>query len=163
MWIGWPLRKSNGESDNPLPKDRSDGSSSSPGHLRLSGLHPLLGKVLEGGKGGEAADGLLPTTRAVKAIRAWLRRNLHLPIEDQHAALKQKLLGHYGYYGIIGNARALGTFWHHVKLAWRYWLDRRYQRARMCWLQFVRLLERYPLPLPKLVPRAVPRVANPSL
>ena len=134
-----------------------------PGTFDFLGFTHYWGKSWKGGWVVKRQTARSRLTRAVKAIHAWLRRNLHLPIEDQHAALKRKLLGHYGYYGIIGNARTLGTFWHHVKRAWRYWLDRRSRRARMFWQQFVRLLERYPLPLPKLVHRAAPRVANPPL
>ena len=33
---------------------------------------------------------------------------------------------------------------------WRKWLDRRSQRARMSWERMTKLLERYPLPRPRL-------------
>jgi len=37
--------------------------------------------------------------RAVKKIADWCRLNRHLPIAEQYQALKQKLQGHYTYYG----------------------------------------------------------------
>ena len=35
---------------------------------------------------------------------------MHEPIEAQYQTLKQKLLGHYGYYGITGNFYSLQEF-----------------------------------------------------
>jgi RNA-directed DNA polymerase len=100
-------------------------------------------------------------TRAAKTIRAWLSRNLHLPIDDQHMALSQKLKGHYGYYGVSGNLSALWSFRRLVERAWRLWLDRRSQKAKMTWPRFKRLLSRYLLPDPRIVHPAPVRVANP--
>jgi RNA-directed DNA polymerase len=99
-------------------------------------------------------------TRAAKAIRAWLSRNLHLSIDDQHVALSQKLKGHYGYYGVSGNLRALWSFRRLVERAWRSWLDRRSQKAKMTWPRFKQLLGRFLLPDPCIVHRVPVRVAN---
>ena len=61
--------------------------------------------------GGQAQDGEGPTqASAWTALSAWCRENLHLPIGDQHQKLTQKLEGHYGYYGIIGNYASLQKF-----------------------------------------------------
>ena len=49
----------------------------------------------------------------------------------QQRALAQKLNGHYGYFGIIGNFVALQRFLYGVRRTWRKWLNRRSQRARM--------------------------------
>jgi hypothetical protein len=59
--------------------------------------------------------------------------------------------GHYAYYGITGNARALRWFLWAVSRAWRKWLDRRNRCRVMVWDRFKRLLRRYPLPWPKIV------------
>ncbi len=56
------------------------------------------------------------------SIAQWCRANRHLPISEQHAKLSQKVRGHYAYYGITGNARALGWFLMAVSRAWRKWL-----------------------------------------
>jgi hypothetical protein len=40
---------------------------------------------------------------------------------------------------------------HEVKRAWRKWLHRRSNRARMTWERFNLLLSRYPLPEPRIV------------
>jgi group II intron reverse transcriptase/maturase len=70
-------------------------------------------------------------TRALQAIRLWCRRNRHAPVAEQHAALVQKLRGHYGYYGITGNSVAITRFRTEVRKIWRKWLDRRH-RGRTC-------------------------------
>lgn len=85
-------------------------------------------------------------TRALRAIRQWCRRCRHLPIEVQHRVLGAKVRGHLGYYGITANARRVQGYVREVRRTWRYWLDRRSQRARMTWERFVRLEQRYPLP-----------------
>jgi len=100
-------------------------------------------------------------TRALAAIRDWCRKQRHQPIRDQHLALVLKVRGHCGYYGIIGNARGIGCFHQNVLSAWRFWLDRRSQRARMTWAKFSRLMARYPLPCTMISPRNSRSFANP--
>jgi RNA-directed DNA polymerase len=98
--------------------------------------------------------------RALKRITEWCQRHRHIPIGEQHVALRRKLVGHYNYFGIIGNSRSLGRFFHEVRVAWRRWLDRRSNRAPMPWSRFVLLLGRYPLPAPRIVRRLA---ANPTV
>jgi group II intron reverse transcriptase/maturase len=88
--------------------------------------------------------------RAIKAVYEWCRRHRHDPIKEQHLALTRKLKGHYGYYGVNGNMRALHVLRYRVTRAWRTWLDRRSQRARMKWKRFNELLRRFPLPAPRI-------------
>lgn len=99
--------------------------------------------------------------RALKAVGAWLRDHRHDPIRAQHAALSAKLRGHYGYYGITGNGRALRRMSYFVKWRWRYWLDRRSSSRRLTWEKFDRIHRRFPLPLPKVVHSSLARSANP--
>ena len=88
--------------------------------------------------------------RALKRVADWCRRHRHQPVREQWAALKRKVLGHFGYFGITGNYQALHNFWRRVIGAWRVWLSRRSQRAWISWEGMNRLLERYPLPQPRL-------------
>jgi len=87
---------------------------------------------------------------AVKRVRDWCRQHMHRPVPEQWAALKQKLQGHYSYYGVEGNSRALSRFAYQVYGAWRWCLNRRSQRARMTWERMKLLSERYPLPPPRI-------------
>jgi group II intron reverse transcriptase/maturase len=65
--------------------------------------------------------------RALKRVTDWCRRHRHQPVREQRDALKRKLLGHFGYFGITGNYPALHNFWRRVIDAWRVWLSRRSQ------------------------------------
>jgi RNA-directed DNA polymerase len=85
-------------------------------------------------------------SRAIKAIGDWLRKNRHQKLPDQQKALRQKLQGHYNYYGLTGNSKALGNFLYMVIRLWKKWLGRRSQKAEFNWAAMERLLKRYPLP-----------------
>ena len=100
-------------------------------------------------------------SRSLKAVRTWCRTHRHLPIAEQQRVLGRKLLGHYAYYGITGNARALARFWWEVRRSWRQWLDRRSNSSRMSWERFNRLLMRYPLPPPRVVHSVHSTAASP--
>jgi hypothetical protein len=89
--------------------------------------------------------------RALQSVSDWCRRHRHLPIREQWKALQQKLRGHYSYYGITGNAYALRNFLCEVTRAWHKWLSRRSRGHAMAWAKFVLLLQRYPLPPPRVV------------
>ncbi len=90
-------------------------------------------------------------TRALREVGHWCRAHRHWPVAAQRAALRRKLQGHYAYYGITGNSRALDRFLYEVRRLWRKWLNRRSWHARMTWDKFVRLSARYPLPPPRVV------------
>jgi hypothetical protein len=53
------------------------------------------------------------------------------------------------------NYDALARLWHEVVLTCRKWLSRRSQKAYLSWINVTRLLERYPLPPPRIVHRYV--------
>ncbi|WP_246196645.1 group II intron maturase-specific domain-containing protein [Aquisphaera giovannonii] len=86
--------------------------------------------------------------RGLAAISEWCRLNRHLPLEDQHRTLSQKLRGHFAYYGITGNSAALSLFRHLATCIWRRWLSRQRRDRDTPWAEFNRLLKRYPLPPP---------------
>ena len=88
--------------------------------------------------------------RAINAAAEWCRRHRHDPVKEQHLALTRKLNGHDNYFGVNGNIQALSTLRHWVTRAWRKWLDRRSQRARMNWKRFNELLRAHPLPAPRI-------------
>ncbi len=64
--------------------------------------------------------------------------------------LKQKLLGHYHYYGIGGNIVAISLFYNEIKRLAYKWINRRSQKKSYNWVQFNRFLKYNPLPLPKI-------------
>jgi group II intron reverse transcriptase/maturase len=90
-------------------------------------------------------------SRALRAMSAWMRANRHEPIRTQHAALCMKLKGHYGYYGVTGNARGLQRMHFFTMLRWRFWLNRRSTGRRLTWETFWRIHDRFPLPPPRIM------------
>ena len=98
--------------------------------------------------------------RALTRISQWCRAHRHDRLREQHRALVRRVRGHYGYYGITGNARWLGAFHHAVERIWQRWLSRRSQRAAIKWDRFRQLLKVYPLP-PPVVVHSIYRAANP--
>jgi RNA-directed DNA polymerase len=90
-------------------------------------------------------------TRAIRKVAEWFRGNRHRKVADQHRDLVPKLRGHYQYYGITGNGRALHSFYEAVRREWQHWLNRRSQRNNMTWERFEQMLRRYVLPRPRIV------------
>jgi hypothetical protein len=81
-------------------------------------LHPLLGPK-PGGWVVKLKTAKNPLKRAFAALSDWCRENLHLPIREQHRKLTEKLQGHYGYYGIIGNYFSLQQFLEGTRRIWK--------------------------------------------
>lgn len=94
-------------------------------------------------------------SRTLRHIRDWCRTHRHEDVETQHRTLSRKLNGHYAYYGVTSNSDALARLRQEVVLAWRKWLSRRSQRGHLSWAKMTRLLERYPLPPPRIVHRYI--------
>ena len=88
--------------------------------------------------------------RALRRIADWCKRNRNRPLIEQWRALRRKLLGHFQYFGLPGNVRALSRFRLCVSWLWRKYLGRRSQRSRIPWAKMHLLLERYPLPVDKI-------------
>jgi group II intron reverse transcriptase/maturase len=65
--------------------------------------------------------------------------------------LRAKLLGHYNYYGVSGNYEMLSSFYHQVCLIIFKWLNRRSQRKSCNWQGFREMLERFRIPLPRII------------
>jgi len=89
--------------------------------------------------------------RAIQSVYAWCRRNRHLPVREQHAALSRRVQGHINYFGVNGNIASLRRFLHQVKRSWFKWLNRRSQRARLTWERYEDLLKDLPLPKARIV------------
>ena len=90
--------------------------------------------------------------RTLKRLSEWCREHRHLPLKAQQKTLGQKLRGHYGYFGRIGNRdRLWARLYRAVQVWWRA-LRRRSQRG-LTWEGMSRILERYPLAAPGAMTR----------
>lgn len=92
-------------------------------------------------------------SRTLRRINEWCRKQRHEDVEVQHLALVRKLRGHYGYFGVTSNGRALKRLKHETEVIWKKWLSRRSQKAFKTWPQMSALLKRFPLPEPRIVHR----------
>ena len=90
---------------------------------------------------------------AVQALHDGCARMLHDPLLQQWQRLCRRLKGHYAYFGITGNSRALKRLHHQAERIWRYWLSRRTRGRTLPWERFRTLLRRFPLPPPRIVHR----------
>lgn len=130
---------------------RPTGNSDRRGSFDLLGFTHFWGRSRQGNWVVQRKTACRRFRRALKRVAEWCRLHRHRAVDEQHRALIRKLKGHYNYFGITGNSRALGRFLHEVRRAWRRWLDRRSNKARMKWDRFALLLRRYPLPGPRIV------------
>jgi RNA-directed DNA polymerase len=137
----------------PSPKgsDTQTDQEDRPGTFDLLGFTHYWGRTRKGGWAVIRKTASQRLSRAVRSIAHWCRQQRHRPVREQHAMLSQKVRGHYAYYGITGNARALAWYLCAVHRAWRRWLDRRNRQREMTWDRFNRLLKHYRLPPPRIV------------
>jgi hypothetical protein len=99
-------------------------------------------------------------SRALRTIAQWCRLHRHRPLAEQHQTLRQKLRGHYAYYGITGNYSGVRRFQLAVLRLWRKWLARRRRRGFLSWERFLRLLDHYVLPAAEVVHSVYRRVSK---
>ena len=86
----------------------------------------------------------------LRVYKEWLKSNRTLTTPEIMLKTAAKLQGHYGYYGVTDNARKIGAYYHEVKRILYKWLNRRGKPGSYNWEKFDRLLERYPLPVPRI-------------
>jgi RNA-directed DNA polymerase len=92
-------------------------------------------------------------SRSLHRVRQWCRAHRHEPLRAQQQSLAQKLRGHYGSFGVSSNYRALARFYREIRRTWHKWLCRRSNAGYVHWNRMLGLLERFPLPLPRIARR----------
>jgi RNA-directed DNA polymerase len=90
-------------------------------------------------------------TQKLKAMNQWLKEiRSKLPLEVWWKTLRQKLVGHYQYYGISGNSEKLNAYYRRtVQFAFR-WINERSQKLSMTRAFFNKYLSWNPLHVPKI-------------
>jgi RNA-directed DNA polymerase len=86
----------------------------------------------------------------LKEIKEELRQRLHSSIQEIGRWLQSVLRGHYRYYGVPRNGRALNAFRHFVTRLWFRASRRRSQKSRINWKKMDRLTKRW-FPYPKIL------------
>ena len=137
-----------------------DWNSTSPGTFDFLGFTHYWGRSLRGVWVVKRKTARSRIKRALQALSDWCRKNRHQPIRDQHQTLKQKLQGHYGYYGITGNYFSLLEFREEARKIWKRWLSRRRRGGYLSWTDFLRLEQRYAIPRARVVHSLLGRAAT---
>jgi retron-type reverse transcriptase len=85
----------------------------------------------------------------LQEIKAELRQRMHQTIPDQGHWLRQVVTGHFAYYAVPTNSRALSAFRHYVADLWRRTLRRRSQKDGFTWDRMTKLANGW-LPAPRI-------------
>ena len=88
--------------------------------------------------------------RTLTTLRDLMRRMRHLPVREQALNLNRLLQGHYAYFGVAGNFRALQRIGHAVERYWRKMLSSRSRKGHISWDVFHQIKARHPLQRPRL-------------
>ena len=86
----------------------------------------------------------------LRTIKEELWRRLHWPIPEQGKWLRQIVSGHFAYFAVPTNARALAAFRHHVEELWRRTLRRRSQKDGFTWDRTTQVADHW-LPKPRIL------------
>lgn len=84
------------------------------------------------------------------ALAQEMRKRMHRPIRETGAWLLAVLTGHYRYYGVPRNGRALSAFRYHVFMLWRKMLRRRSQKHKRITQTYMERLAQQWLPQPRI-------------
>lgn len=85
----------------------------------------------------------------ITALKAELKRRMHEPIKSVGKWLGKVVTGHYQYYGVPGNSRALYLFRYKVYCFWREALRRRSQKGYITWKRMQTIADHW-LPKPRI-------------
>jgi group II intron reverse transcriptase/maturase len=87
----------------------------------------------------------------IKEVKEKLFKNRHKPVSEQGSWLKAVLQGHFNYYGVPGNRKALDTFRRQVQCSWLQALRKRSHKARsLTWERMKKLISTW-LPTARIV------------
>jgi len=116
----------------------------------------FLGFIFICGKSRRGAFQLQRKTRRdrmrakLQEIKTELRQRMHQPIPSQGHWLRQVVTGHFAYYAVPTNSRALSAFRHYVTDLWRRTLRRRSQKDGFTWDRMTKLVAGW-LPAPRIL------------
>lgn len=132
-------------------KQNADAKDQRAATFNFLGFTHFIDKTRKGGfKLGRTTD-RKKLRRKLKEMNEWLKasRNMFV-ITEIWKTLRAKLRGHFQYYGVSGNFRAVQKFEKQTKHMILKWLNRRSQKKSFNWENFNVYLSRHPLPTAKI-------------
>jgi len=79
----------------------------------------------------------------MQAMKTWMKERMTKPIAETLKSIGKALKGHYNYYGVNGNARAMGKFYGYVMYTCYRVLNRRDQKGKFPYEKFKRAWKHY--------------------
>jgi len=89
-------------------------------------------------------------TAKLLAFKEWLKMARTMKTRELWEIAKSKLRGHFNYYGVTDNLPGIKRFAQEVEKLLFKWLNRRGKRGCLNWGEFAVMLERFPLPKPRI-------------
>lgn len=86
----------------------------------------------------------------IQEFSVWIKSNRNEPLKSIISTTKRKLIGHYNYYGITDNMKAIRSYADAINKLLFKWLNRRSQRRSFFWTEFKRMLMIFKLPRPEI-------------
>ena len=74
--------------------------------------------------------------RGMQKIKILIKESMHSPIKIQIKRINQFLRGHYNYYGLGDNFRALNKIYRYTGKIWKIILSKRIQKGYVTWERF---------------------------
>lgn len=88
--------------------------------------------------------------KKLQEYNTWAKNNRGKTLKEIMETTKRKLLGHYNYFGITDNSRALVKYTYEVIRILFKWLNRRSQRESYTWEEFRQMVNTFQFPKPKI-------------
>lgn len=125
-------------------KDRKRRKLGKPETFNFLGFTHICGQTLKNGKFTVLRQTIKKKMRAkLLDVKLELKKRMHHPVPDQGKWLKSVVGGHFRYYGVPMNQRALSGFRYHVGRLWFRTLMRRSQNSKLTWSRMEHHLERW--------------------
>lgn len=132
-------------------RPRNEEEAKSRGTFTFLGFTHYWGKTRGGGWTIKRKIAAKRVKRTMGNLWQWCKENRHQAIQAQYRILCSKLRGWYQYYAIPCNYEIMSAVRHRLKRMWHYWLSRRSSDSYITWPKFALLLERFPLPQPRIL------------
>ena len=127
-------------------KQRRAGGEGKPDTFNFLGFTHCCAKTRKGGFTVRRQTMRTRLQAKLKAVKAELRRRMHLPLPEQGAYLRSVVAGHVRYYGVPSNGPRIGIFRQQVGWLWWRTLRRRSQSPSLPWRRMELYIHRW-LPL----------------
>lgn len=91
--------------------------------------------------------------KSIANFTVWCKANCQKQVSILFREINLKLRGYYNYYGLVGNYKAIGSFFYWAKMNLLKWLNRRSQRKSYNWQAFNDVIRHFNLLRPRIIRR----------